>query len=42
VNATIEALKEFWSAHADLEEALGGPVAQAAPAAPSQHKEHAQ
>jgi outer membrane protein TolC len=48
VNATIEALKEFWSAHADLEEALGGPVAQAAPVALPQgqehqeHKEHAQ
>ena len=39
VNATIEALKEFWSAHADLEEALGAPVAHAAPV---QHKEHAQ
>jgi len=42
VNATIDALKEFWSAHVDLEEALGGPVAQGAQAAPSQHKEHAQ
>ena len=39
VNATIEALKEFWSAHADLEEALGAPVAHAAP---SHNKEHAQ
>ena len=39
VNATIEALREFWSAHADLEEALGGRVA---PAAPLPHKEHAQ
>jgi outer membrane protein TolC len=39
VNATIDALKEFWSAHADLEEALGAPVAHAAPL---QHKEHAQ
>jgi outer membrane protein TolC len=45
VNAAIEALKEFWKAHADLEEALGGPVAQAAPAAlrqDNEHKEHAQ
>jgi len=39
VNATIEALKEFWRAHADLEEAIGGPVNHAAP---SLHKEHAQ
>ena len=37
VNAYIEAQKEFWSAHASLEEALGGPVAHAAPAS---HKEH--
>jgi outer membrane protein TolC len=45
VNATIDALKEFWSAHVDLEEALGGRVAHggpAIPAAPLQHKEHAQ
>ncbi|MFC5458871.1 TolC family protein [Massilia niabensis] len=39
VNATIEAQKEFWSAHAALEEALGGPVAHATPAT---NKEHAQ
>ena len=47
VNATIEALKEFWSLHTDLEEALGGAVAHTAPPtpaapAPAQHKEHAQ
>jgi outer membrane protein TolC len=45
VNATIDALKEFWSAHVDLEEALGGRVAHggpASPAAPLQHKEHGQ
>jgi outer membrane protein TolC len=44
VNATIEALKQFWSASADLEEAIGQPLNQSAPpeqAAP-QHKEHAQ
>jgi outer membrane protein TolC len=42
VNATIDALKEFWSAHADLEEALGGRIGHGAQPAPSQHKEHAQ
>jgi outer membrane protein TolC len=40
VNAAIEALKEFWSAHADLEEALGSRVAHTTPAAPIPHKEH--
>jgi outer membrane protein TolC len=39
VNATIDAQKEFWSAHASLEEALGGPPA---PIAGATHKEHAQ
>jgi len=38
VNATIDALKEFWRAHADLEEAVGAPVVHAAPL----QKEHAQ
>ena len=48
VNAAIEAQKAFWTAHASLEEALGGPVAHTpAPAtvpapAPASHKEHAQ
>ncbi|KQQ89223.1 TolC family protein [Massilia sp. Leaf139] len=45
VNAAIDALKDFWNAHADLEEALGGAVVHTAPpaaAAPEQHKEHAQ
>ena len=39
VNATIDALKQFWSASADLEEAIGQPLVQSAP---PQHKEHAQ
>lgn len=39
VNATIDALKEFWSAHVALEEALGEPLAHATP---PQHKEHAE
>jgi len=35
VNATVEALKDFWLEEAALQLALGGP------AAPTQHKEHA-
>ena len=44
VNATIEALKQFWSASADFEEAIGQPLNQPAPPeqAPPQHKEHTQ
>lgn len=42
VNASIDALKQFWRLHADLEEALGGRVAHATPATSLQHKELAE
>ena len=40
VSAYIDALKEFWSAHASLEAALGARIGSKA--APNEHKEHAE
>jgi len=44
VSSYIDALKEFWTAHADLEAALGARVGASAdaPAAQATHKEHAE